>query len=392
MSRFRLWALTPLALALGGCDLVVLNPAGDIALQQRDLVVISTVLMLIIIIPVMALTVFFAWKYREGAEPADYDPEWNHSTYLELVIWAAPLLIIICLGAVTWMWTHLLDPYRPLGRAAGQSERFAQEVRPLEVEVAALDWKWLFIYPEQGIATVNEMAAPVDRPVRFHLTATSVMNAFYVPALAGMIYAMPGMETTLYGVMNKPGTYDGFSANYSGDGFSGMRFDFKALDHDGFEKWVAAVKAEGGALDKATYLALAKPSENEPVRRYSRVEPRLFHLIRDRCVEPGKMCMHDMMAIDARGGLGLAGINLLQPTDGKRSPVRSALFGPKSTVVTGYCTTEEALAAVVRSPVSPLRSGEQSPLQGAGLRPPPFSPFGRSKIDASLSSRSPSGT
>src|SRR5690606_11181040 len=124
-----------------------------------------------------------------------------HSTYLELVIWAAPLLIIICLGAVTWMWTHLLDPYRPLDRIA-RGQPVAADVKPLDVEVAALDWKWLFIYPEQGIATVNEMAAPVDRPIRFRLTSTSLMNAFYVPALAGQIYAMPGMETTLHGVIN----------------------------------------------------------------------------------------------------------------------------------------------------------------------------------------------
>lgn len=389
MSRFRLLALTPLALMLGGCDLVVLNPAGDIAVQQRDLVVISTVLMLLIIVPVMALTVFFAWKYREANQAPDYDPEWNHSTYLELVIWAAPLLIIICLGAITWMSTHLLDPYRPLDRVTHEKP-VAEAVKPLEVEVAALDWKWLFIYPEQGIATVNEMAAPVDRPIRFRLTATSVMNAFYVPALAGMIYAMPGMETTLHGVINKPGTYDGFSANYSGDGFSGMRFAFQALDQDGFDKWAAAVKAEGGALDRETYLQLAKPSENEPVRHYSSVEPTLFQLIRDRCAEPGKMCMGEMMAIDARGGLGLAGINLLQSPERKAS--RSALFGPKATaVVGGICTTEEAQAAQQQAAAA-ARPRNMQPLLGAGLPRPAFTPFSSPKIDASLELRSLSGT
>ncbi|MCC7254010.1 ubiquinol oxidase subunit II [Hyphomicrobium sp.] len=388
MSRFRLLALAPLTLMLGGCDFVVLNPAGDIAVQQRDLVVISTVLMLLIIVPVMALTVFFAWKYREANEPADYDPDWNHSTYLELVIWAAPLLIIICLGAVTWMWTHLLDPYRSLDRVTHE-QPVAAEVKPLEVEVVALDWKWLFIYPEHGIATVNEMAAPVDRPIRFRLTATSVMNAFYVPALAGMIYAMPGMETTLHGVINKSGTYTGFSANYSGDGFSGMRFAFHGLDEGGFEKWLAAVRVEGGALDRATYLELAKPSENEPVRRYATVEPQLFRLIRDRCAEPGKMCMDEMMAIDASGGLGLAGINLLQPPDDKGAAARSALFGPKATAVTGICTTEEAMAA--RQTTSAPRPADRQPLLGAGLPRPPFTSFTSPKIDASLL-RSLSGT
>ena len=391
MSRFRLLALMPLALLLGGCDLVVLNPSGDIALQQRDLVVISTILMLLIIVPVMALTVFFAWKYREANNPADYDPDWNHSTYLELVIWAAPLLIIICLGAITWMWTHLLDPYRPLDRVA-HGQPVAAEVKPLEVEVAALDWKWLFIYPEHGIATVNEMAAPVDRPIRFRLTATSVMNAFYVPALAGMIYAMPGMETTLHGVINKSGTFDGFSANYSGDGFSGMRFAFHGVDDEGFDAWVEKVKTEGGTLDRSTYLELAKPSENEPVRYYASVEPQLFRLIRDRCAEPGKMCMDEMMAIDASGGLGMAGINLLQPADGKKTAARSALFGPKATAVIGICTTEEAVAAaeqsqpVIRSP----RDGQ--PLLGAGLPRPPLTSLAPPKLDAGLLSRALSGT
>lgn len=391
MSRFPLLALLPLALLLGGCDLVVLYPAGDVAAQQRDLVVIATVLMLLIIVPVMALTVFFAWRYRNANEAADYDPDWNHSTYLELVIWAAPLLIIICLGAITWMWTHLLDPYRPLDRLA-HGQPVAAEAKPLEVEVAALDWKWLFIYPEHGIATVNEMAAPVDRPIRFRLTATSVMNAFYVPALAGMIYAMPGMETTLHGVINKSGTYAGFSANYSGDGFSGMRFAFQGLDPDGFEKWVSAVKAEGGTLDRATYLALAKPSENEPVRRYATVEPQLFRLIRDRCAEPGKMCMDEMMAIDAGGGLGVAGINLLQPPAASGTAVRSALFGPKATAVAGICTTDEAMAAAERTASSAPRPSDRQPLLGAGLPRPPFTPFSSRKMDASLLLRSLSGT
>lgn len=393
MSRFRLLALTPLAMALGGCDFVTLYPAGDIAAQQGGLIIISTVLMLLIIVPVMVLTVFFAWKYREGNNPADYSPDWNHSTYLELVIWAAPLLIIICLGAVTWMWTHLLDPYRPLDRLA-HDRPVAGELKPLEIEVAALDWKWLFIYPEQGIATVNEMAAPVDRPIQFRLTAASVMNAFYVPAMAGMIYAMPGMQTTLHGVINKPGSYAGFSANYSGDGFSGMRFTFLGVDQGGFDQWVASAKASGQALDRATYLALAKPSENEAVRRYASVEPQLFRLIRDRCVEPGKMCLHDMMAIDARGGLGLAGLNLMQPPDAKRPAVRSALFGPKATAVTGYCTTEEAQAA--GPPTTPIPVAAQiedrMPLRGAGLPRPPFTPFASPSIDARLLSREPSGS
>ncbi|RUU78114.1 ubiquinol oxidase subunit II, partial [Mesorhizobium sp. M7A.F.Ca.MR.362.00.0.0] len=147
MSRLRTLFLLPLLASLGSCSMVVMNPAGDVAAQQRDLLMVSTALMLIVIIPVMALTIFFAWRYRQSNREARYEPDWDHSTHLELVIWAVPLLIIICLGAVTWMGTHLLDPYRPIGRVAA-GKPLPPDVRPLEVEVVALDWKWLFIYPQ----------------------------------------------------------------------------------------------------------------------------------------------------------------------------------------------------------------------------------------------------
>lgn len=204
---------------LSACNLVVLNPAGDVASQQGDLLMISTLLMLIIIVPVMGLIVFFAWKYRASNKEseADYRPDWDHSTSLELVIWAAPLMIIICLGALTWAGTHLLDPYRPIDRIK-PGQAVEESAEPLQVNVVALDWKWMFIYPQYGVATINELAAPVDRPIRFHITSSSVMNSFYIPALAGQIYAMPGMETKLHAVINRPGEYEGFSANYSGDG------------------------------------------------------------------------------------------------------------------------------------------------------------------------------
>ena len=296
MSRFRVLALVPLMAALSGCNLVVLNPSGDVAQQQGDLVVISTLLMLIIIVPVMALTVLFAWRYRQSNTKARYEPEWDHSTQLELVIWAAPLLIIICLGALTYMTSHLLDPYRPIDRIAA-NRPVDSSAKTLEVNVVALDWKWLFIYPEFGIASVNELAAPVDRPIRFNITASTVMNSFYIPALAGQVYAMPGMQTQLNAVINKAGTYKGFSANYSGAGFSQMRFNFQGLSHDGFEKWVADVKAGGGSLDRTGYLQLEKPSVNDPVRRFGSVDAGLYKAILGMCVEPGKPC----------GGMGHGG-------------------------------------------------------------------------------------
>lgn len=360
--------LLPLPLVLGGWEFTVLAPAGDVAAQQRDLLVISTLLMLLIIVPVMALTVLFAWRYRQGNKRADYDPDWDHSTKLELVIWAAPLLIIICLGALTWAGTHLLDPFRPIDRI-GPGRPVAREVDPLTVEVVALDWKWLFIYPEYGIATVNEMAAPVDRPIDFRITASSVMNAFYVPALAGMIYAMPGMETKLHAVINHPGRYLGFSANYSGAGFSGMRFAFLGQSGAEFEAWVAEAKAAGETLDRAKYLELERPSENEPVHRYGTVDPDLFHAIVNMCVERGKMCMNEMASIDARGGLGLAGVNAVAPLTYDKFARR----GRAATYVAAICTVEEeeaAFRAARNARTDAFMPKDMSPLRGAGLGRP----------------------
>jgi len=282
---------------LAGCNTVVFNPAGDIAMQQGNLIVVSTLLMLLIIIPVIALTIFFAWRYRHNNTEAKYDPEWDHSTKLELVIWGAPLLIIIALGLITWITTHTLDPYRPLDRI-DPNRPISAAAEPLTIEVVALDWKWLFIYPEQGIATVNELATPVDVPVRFKITASSVMNSFFVPTLAGQIYAMPGMETQLNAVINKPVESEGFSANYSGAGFSHMRFKYHGMDSNDFDRWVAEAKSNGATLDRATYLELEKPSERDPVRYYASVDASLYNAILNRCVAEGTVCMDKVMAAD----------------------------------------------------------------------------------------------
>ena len=271
--------------ALSGCSTVLLHPAGAVAAQQGHLIVQSTVLMLIIVIPVIALTVLFAWRYRHSNTEATYTPDWDHSTQLELVIWAAPLLIIIALGALTWISSHTLDPYRAL-RRLDAARPVPAGAKPLTIEVVALDWKWLFIYPEQGIAVVNEVAAPVDVPINFKITASAVMNSFFVPALAGQIYAMPGMQTQLHAVMNQPGEYAGFSANYSGAGFSGMHFEFRGLSASEFEQWVQSAKGAGQDLSKSRYLQLAQPSEREPVRRYSTVDAGLYDAILNQCVTP----------------------------------------------------------------------------------------------------------
>ncbi|HKT85314.1 MAG TPA: ubiquinol oxidase subunit II [Novosphingobium sp.] len=377
-ALLRVLAALSLTGVLSACNSVVLDPAGDVAKQQGDLVVVSTVLMLLIIVPVMALTIFFAWRYRASNKDAAYEPEWDHSTQLELVIWAAPLLIIICLGALTWVATHLLDPYRSIGRIDA-SKAVAHDARPLEVDVVALDWKWLFIYPEQGVATVNELVVPANRPLQFKITASSVMNSFYVPAMAGQIYAMPGMETRLHAVMNETGEFTGFSANYSGAGFSNMRFVTHSVTEADFAKWANGVKAGGnasaGVLDRAAYLKLERPSEKVPVTRYASVAPDLYSAILDMCVEPGKMCMSEMMALDARGGLGKAGIrNVEMLTYDKygREASAEANANPDAAVrrelawVRALCRQKPGKAPenTVKAPANPR------PLTGAGLAAP----------------------
>ncbi|EQB04459.1 hypothetical protein L485_04370 [Sphingobium baderi LL03] len=340
-----------LLLPLGGCDWILMNPAGDVALQQRNLILISTALMLLIILPVMAMTVWFAWRYREKAQAKDHDPDWDHSTTLELLIWSAPLLIIIALGAITWTSTHLLDPYRPIERI-DHERKVDPAAKRLQVEVVAMDWKWLFIYPELGIATVNEMAAPVDQPIEFKITSSSIMNSFFVPALAGQIYAMPGMQTVLHAVANKPGNFEGFSANYSGAGFSNMRFRFHALDKAGFDQWVAKVKASGASLDRAAYVKLEQPSEKVPPIYFGSVEPHLFHAALNMCVQPGKKCMDAVMMTDARGG---AGKESARDTEGLRHD---------GTIdVGGFHPVEPGRAGEIAQPAGMTPAAEKTPAE-----------------------------
>lgn len=289
------------AALLGGCDTVLMKPSGDIAAQQAHLIEVATVLMLLVVVPVIAATLLFAWRYRHSNPHATYAPDWDHSLQLELLIWAAPLLIIISLGAVTWISTHTLDPFRPLARI-DTKHGVPADTAPLQVDVVALDWKWLFIYPAQGVAAVNELAAPIDVPLHFNITSESVMNSFFVPALAGQIYAMPGMQTQLNAVMNRTGRYQGFSANYSGAGFSQMRFALRAMSGGDFDRWVQATRAAGGTLDGGAYLALAQPSGSEPARYYGAVSPGLYEAIVNRCVAPGSPCIRDMRAMSARPG------------------------------------------------------------------------------------------
>lgn len=302
MKLLRGLTIAGAAALLSGCNMVLMSPSGDMAVQQRDLIIWSTVLMLLVIIPVLFLTFFFAWRYRETNKDVTYAPEWEHSTILELIVWAVPLAIVIALGALTWVYTHKLDPFVPLERI-GPNQPVSPDTQPLEIDVVSLDWKWLFIYPEQGIATVNQVAAPVNQPIEFKISSTTMMNSFFVPALAGQVYSMPGMQTMLHAVINKPGVYKGFSANYSGAGFAGMKFKFLGLSNNDFDQWVQKVKSSQDTLNRAAYTQLRKPSKNVPVQHYSGVAPNLYHDILNRCVDPGRMCMENMMnRANVKGG------------------------------------------------------------------------------------------
>lgn len=344
----RVSCAAALLASLGGCDMVVMNPAGDVALQQRNLVIFSTVLMLLIVLPVIATVGVFAWKYRASNDTTEYEPDWDHSTQLELLIWSAPLLIVICLGAATWTGTHLLDPYRPIGRIAS-GRPVPATVQPLDVQVVALDWKWLFIYPQYGFATVNELAAPVDRPIRFRLTSSSVMNAFYVPTLAGMIYAMPSMETQLHAVINREGVYRGFSSNYSGAGFSGMRFRFYGMTDAQFAGWVAKNRAGRLALTRANYTILEKPTQTVPVMRFGTVAPDLFHAVVNQCVRPGTTCMDAMMMRKPGDPSAMGG----RPDSGTAQPRQ-----PQSPL-----TTTDAGGPAPATPADIRQRGASSPTQ-----------------------------
>ena len=253
-------------LFLAGCSTEVLDPKGDIGAQEKSLILIALGLMAVVAVPVIAMTLWFAWRYRAGNKKARYAPNWSHSTAIEVVVWSVPAVIIAILATITWHTTHTLDPYRPL----------ASKAKPVTIEAVALDWKWLFIYPDQGIATVNQIAFPTDVPVNFHITSDSVMNAFFIPQLGSQIYAMAGMETQLHLIAREPGTYAGLSSNYSGAGFSDMRFQAIATSQQGFDAWVAKVKADPATLDGAAYDALAKPSEKNPVAYYGHVPAGLF--------------------------------------------------------------------------------------------------------------------
>ncbi len=277
-NRIRLALVALACVGLSGCDWVLLDSKGMVGLAQRDLILICIGLMLIVVIPAIVLTFVFAWRYRAGNTKAKYTPDWSHSTKVEIVVWGVPLIIIAVLAVIVWKSTHELDPYKPLD-VAGE---------PLHVDVIATDWKWVFVYPDLGIATVNQLNFPANRPLAFNITSNSTMNTFFIPQLGGQIYAMAGMRTQLHLIANEPGQFRGMSGNYSGHGFSNMKFIATASSNEEFERWVTEVRSAPDALSFTQFKALAAPSKNAPVQHFSSVEPLLFKKVIDQFIGVGE--------------------------------------------------------------------------------------------------------
>jgi cytochrome o ubiquinol oxidase subunit 2 len=270
LSRSRIFAAFAAACLLASCHKAgVLDPQGPVASAERLILFNSTAIMLVVVLPVIALTLAFAWWYRASNARAAYRPDWSYSGKIELVVWAIPTLVVILLAAVAWTGSHQLDPPRKLD----------SDATPIRIEVVSLDWKWLFIYPDQQIAAVNQLVVPAGAPIEFTLTSATVMNAFFVPQLGSMIYTMPGMTTRLNLLAERPGEYPGLSAQFSGDGFSDMRFLVHAVPASDFENWLARTRGVGPVLNADAYSQLARAGSNTKVQTYGSVDPNLFERI-----------------------------------------------------------------------------------------------------------------
>lgn len=255
------------SLLLSGCHFAILDPKGIIAASEKKIFLNSIYLMLIVVIPVVIMSFVIPWRYRASNTKATYRPDWAHSTIMEVVWWTIPCIIILILSVWTWIYTHSLDPYRPL----------SEDKNTVMVEAIAMDWKWLFIYPEQHVATVNYMEIPVNKPVRIFISSDAPMNSLEIPRLAGQIYAMTGMQTKLNLMATSTGIYTGLSTNFSGNGFSGMNFKVHVVNESDFNAWTKQIRdSSAKVLDVNAYNALTKPSENNPVEYFSNPVRGLF--------------------------------------------------------------------------------------------------------------------
>jgi cytochrome o ubiquinol oxidase subunit II len=270
--------LPAVAISLAACHTAVLSPAGPVAEGDRIVLLDSLAIMLAIVVPTIVVILAFAYWFRASNPRARYRPDWAYSGRLELIVWSIPALVVFFLGGIAWISAHLLDPAAPL----------KSRVEPLRVEVVSLDWKWLFIYPQQNVASVNRLVVPVGVPLDLKITSASVFNVFFVPRLGSMIYAMYGMTTRLNLQADRAGVYPGLSAHFSGDGFPGMAFDAHAVSPAEFAQWAAATQRTGPALDEAAYRELLKQSQDVSPYTYRRVQPRLFDDIVEQKLPPGE--------------------------------------------------------------------------------------------------------
>ena len=270
-KRWRAWALAlvvPCAM-LASCREGVLDPHGPIGLSERVILSDATAIMLAVVIPVIVLTLVFAWWFRADNRRAEYKPDWEYSGRIEMIVWSIPALVVAFLGGMAWISAHDLDP----------PKRLVSHETPVEVEVVSLDWRWLFIYPDHGIATVNQLTVPAGVPIHFKLTSTSVMNSFFIPQLGSQIYTMPGMTTQLNLQADQAGIYKGLSAQFSGGGFSDMRFAVVATSRKEFKQWIEETRARGGALDRVAYADLSRPTHAGEPLSFGQVDPELFNVV-----------------------------------------------------------------------------------------------------------------
>lgn len=276
LDRFRpVRAALPLLclLLLAGCSkssFTAFDTAGKVGAQERDLIIITSVLMLFVLVPVVVFTLFFAWRYRESNTDAAYSPNWSHSNLLEVFLWGGPIVIIAILGTLTWISTHELDPYKMVA---------AEGKDPVQVEAIAMDWKWLFVYPEYNVAAVNELAMPVDTPISIHITSDTVMTAIMIPRLGSQIFAMSGMRTQLHLLADRKGRFFGKNYQYNGEGFAKEAFHAVSMSDEQFEKWVQKAKASGQRLDAKRYADLVLPSQPTGVTYFSPVKPHLLNYV-----------------------------------------------------------------------------------------------------------------
>lgn len=275
--RLKLLATSSIAaVTLTGCSEGVLSPQGPIASAERQILFNSLGIMLAIVIPTILATLGVAYWFRSSNLRARYMPDFEYSGRLEMLVWSIPAMTVLLVGGVAWVGAHDLDPRKPIASA----------VNPVRVQVVSLDWKWLFIYPDQGIASVNQLTVPVGTPVNFELTSSGVMNSFFVPQLGSQIYTMAGMVTRLQLQADRPGAYRGLSANFSGDGFADMRFAVNAVPAEGFAQWVIATRRAGPLLDAQAYADLARPSEAVAPFTYREVAPDQFNNILISATQP----------------------------------------------------------------------------------------------------------